>query len=147
MPHLPRHRDGLVGVGRCAHTLLHDSLLWFSAGLLVPWTAGLLWLGIFAALASFANLCISGPDGGQRRLAVALKLAAGFAASQVSGNKLLSLLPAALVAFALWQTGRSVAPAAIFAGAVIWSVVDRQKEGRDRQKKQSRPAWRCRSRS
>jgi hypothetical protein len=96
----------------------------FSAGLLVPWNAGLLWLGIFAAFASFANMSIRGPDGGQRRLAVALMLAAGFAASQVFGNKLLSLLPAALVAFALWKTGRSVAPAAIFAGAVIWSVVD-----------------------
>jgi ribonuclease-3 len=118
----------------------------FSAGLLVPWTAGLLWLGIFAALASFANLSVRGPDGGPRRLAVALMLAADFAASQILGNKLLSLLPAALVAFALWRTGRpvapaaifaaalvafalwrtgrSVAPAAIFAGAVLWSVVD-----------------------
>lgn len=96
----------------------------FSAGRLMPWTAGVLWLGIFAALASFANLCIRGPDGGPRRLAIALMLAAGFAAAQILGDKLLSLVPAALVAFALWQTGRSVVPTVIFAGAVIWSAVD-----------------------
>ena len=40
------------------------------------------------------------------------------------GNTMIALLPIALVAAALFTTGRSVAPAAIVAGAVLWSLAD-----------------------
>lgn len=96
----------------------------YSAGRIVPWTAELLWLAVFGALAAFANLSIRGRDGGPRKLAIALMLAAGFGAAQMVGAKMAALVPAALVLFALWQTGRPVAPAAIFAAALVWSAID-----------------------
>lgn len=96
----------------------------YSAGRLVPWTVTLLWLAAFGALAAFANLSIRGRDGGSRKLAVALMLAAGFGAAQMVGAKMAALVPTALVLFALWQTGRPLAPAAIFAAALLWSATD-----------------------
>lgn len=96
----------------------------YSAGRIVPWTAELLWLAVFGALAAFANLSIRGRDGGPRKLAIALMLAAGFGAAQMVGAKMVALVPATLVLFALWQTGRPVAPAAIFAAALVWSAID-----------------------
>lgn len=96
----------------------------YCAGRLLPWTATLLWAGVFVALASFVNMAIRGADGGARKLQVALMLVAGFAAAQIVGAKLAALVPAALVLFALWRTGRPVAPALIFAAALLWSAVD-----------------------
>jgi hypothetical protein len=96
----------------------------YSAGVLIPWTGGIIWLAILAALAMLANMVLNREDGGERKLTVMLMLVAGVAASQMLGNKLFALLPIALVAAALFSTGRSVAPAAIVAGAILWSVAD-----------------------
>lgn len=96
----------------------------YTAGILIPWTGGLIWLAILAALASLANMVIQQRDGGERKLSVILMLAAGVAVSQMLDNKFIALAPIALVAFALFVTGRSITPAAIVAGVVLWSIAD-----------------------
>ena len=95
-----------------------------AAGILVPWTAKIIWLAVLAALAMLANMVLNNEDGGERKLSVMLMLVAGVATSLMLGNTAIALLPVALVAVALFTTGRSIAPAAIVAGAVLWSLAD-----------------------